>query len=306
MKKISLPSLSSVVLASLEFFVKNRPARLGLKNFSFPLVVGSGNAYNTGQIIFGGQKAIVASESNFKEIAKRYQELFQKKIIKEAVIISASGEKDSIWEINLAKKLKLKTSLMTCSENSSAAKIADTVFLYRKLPEPYTYNTSTYLGMILSATGEDPKKILNYLKSIKLPHGFKNYHSFAFVLPDKFSAIAPMLDIKRHELFGPKLSLRAFTEGEARHAKFVIRDQKELVISFQKNLYFGCPGHRWEIKLPSTANYGLIMAITYYLIGQIQENKPAWFKENIINFCSDYGWPPYGGKKPFDIIVPGN
>jgi hypothetical protein len=43
-----------------------------------------------------------------------------------------------------------------------------------------------------------------------------------------------MLDIKRHELFGPKVSLRAFSFGEARHAKFVIRDKKELVISFGK------------------------------------------------------------------------
>lgn len=303
MKKENLPSLSRISLNAISYFAKKKPSKLNLKNFKFPLVVGSGNAYNAGQIIFSKQKAIFANESNLREIIKNYRDLINKKIITDAVIISASGEKDSVWEVKLAKKLGLKTSLLTCSSNSSAAKIADHVYEYQKLAEPYTYNTSTYLGMILSATQEDPKQILRYLKSSKLPKNFRKYNSYAFVLPDEFAALAPMLEIKGNELFGPKLSLRAFSEGEARHAKFVIRDKKELVISFAENLYFGHPEHRWEIKLPKKYNYGLMMVLTYFLIGQIQETKIPWFQKNIYNFCGDYGWKPYGGKKPFEVIV---
>lgn len=303
MKKENLPSLSKIAFNAISYFAKKKPSKLNLKNFKFPLVVGSGNAYNTGQIIFSRQKAIFANESNFREVVKNYRDLINKKIISEAVIISASGEKDSIWEVKLAKKLGLKTYLFTCSPNSSAAKIADHIQTYHKLPEPYTYNTSTYLGMILSATQEDPKQILKYLKSIKLPKNFRKYNSYAFVLPDEFAALAPMLEIKRNELFGPKLSLRAFSEGEARHAKFVIRDEKELVISFNENLYFGHSQHRWEIKLPKKNDYGLIMVITYFLVGQIQETKTPWFEKNIFNFCNDYGCQPYGNSKPFDVLV---
>ena len=208
--------------------------------------------------------------------------------------------------MELAKKSGLKTRLLTCSPDSNAAKIADQVYLYKKLPEPYTYNTSTYLSMILSSTGEDPENIKKFIKKLKVPRTFKQYQSYSFILPDKFGAITPMLDTKRHELFGPKVSLRAFSFGEARHAKFVVRDKKELVISFGKNLYFGEPNSRWEINLFDGADSGAIMAICYYLIGQIQNSKPDYFKKNIIRFCNDDGYKAYGSTKPFDVIVPGN
>lgn len=303
MKKEYLPSLSEATEVAIAYFARNKPCLLIKKDFNFPLVVGSGNAFNTGQIIFNNQKAIFANESNFKEIVKNYKDLIKNKIITEAVIISASGEKDSIWELKLAKKIGLKTHLFTCSPESTSANIAETVHLFKKLPEPYTYNISTYLGMILSATKENPKTIQDTLKKIKIKNEFKNYNSFAFILPDRFAALAPMLEIKRNELFGPKLCLRAFTEGDARHAKFVIRDEKELVISFDKNSYFGHPNSRWQIKLPKNIDYGSMMVITYFLTGKIQENKTPWFNQNIYNFCNKYGWQPYGGKKPFDVIV---
>ena len=306
MTKYKLKSLDQAVIAALDYFSKNKPTGLNTKEFKFPLVVGSGNAYQTGQIIFAGQTALYASESSFKEALNGYASLIKNKTISEAIIISASGEKDSVWELESAKKASLKTVLLTCSPDSSAAKIADRTFTYHKLPEPYTYNTSTYLGMILSATNENTEAIKKLIKKIKVPRAFKQYQSYSFILPDKFGAIAPMLDIKRHELFGPKVSLRAFSFGEARHAKFVVRDKKELVISFGKNLYFGEPASRWEINLPDSADSGTIMAVCYYLIGFIQNSKPDYFKKNIIRFCGDDGYKAYGGTKPFEVIVPGN
>ena len=80
MKKEKLPSLSEITLNAITYFAKKKPFKLGQKKFKFPLVVGSGNAYNAGQIIFSGQKAVFANESNFREIAKNYRDLIAKKI----------------------------------------------------------------------------------------------------------------------------------------------------------------------------------------------------------------------------------
>src|SRR5437870_12443602 len=96
------------------------------------------------------------------------------------------------------------------------------------------------MGMIVSTSYEDPVYIKKYITSLSIPENFGSYQAYSFVVPDKFAAICPMLDIKKSELFGPKLSLRAFSEGHARHAKFVIRAPEELVISIgKKNTIFG-------------------------------------------------------------------
>lgn len=302
MKNTNLPNLNECVLAALDFFIKNKPPRLNLKKINFPLVVGSGNAYNTGLVIFSGRPAIIASESNFLEILKSYKPFIKNKNIKQALVISASGEKDSIWEIKAAKKAGLQTTLMTCSPLSTAAQLADQILVYKKLPEPYTYNTSTYLGMIMSASGEQAQNIKKVITRLKFPNNFKDYTAYSFILPDKFGAITPMLEIKRNELFGPHLSLRAFSYGEARHAKFVNAWDKELVISLGKNKYFGEKKSRWEINLPDSAGNGLVMALTYYIVGKIQEYKPPYFKKNIARFCQE-GPNAYGQNSPFPIIV---
>lgn len=302
----NLPNLDESVLAALDFFSQKRPVPFKPAAFDFPIVVGSGNAYNTGVAIFSGQAAIIADESNLTEVLSRYKKLIKNKTIRQAVIISASGEKDSVWEIAAAKRAGLKTYLMTCNEWSAGAKLADKVIPYRKLPEPYTYNVSTYLGMILSATNEDPRAIRAFLKRIKVPKNFFRYQAYAFLLPDDQASIAPMLEKKRNELFGSWLSIRTFSYGEARHAEFVNEREKELVISLGSNRYFGCPSSRWEIKLPKKYGAALIMALGYYLIGRIQSAKPQYFKSNIRRYCLETGPKPYGQKKPFEIIVPGN
>ena len=111
-----------------------------------------------------------------------------------------------------------------------------------------------------------------------------------------------MLEIKRNELFGSYVSLRAFSFGEARHAKFVNNSDKELVISFGENKYFGLKANRLEIKIPRNAGSSFIMALSYYLVGKIQAAKPAYFKKNIASFCQT-GPLAYGSKKPFSVIV---
>jgi len=101
--------------------------------------------------------------------------------------------------------------------------------------------------------------------------------------------------------------LRAFSEGHARHAKFVIPTEEELVISINsENKYFGKVKHQWKINLPVDADFGMILCVTYYLVGKIQAVKHPYFKENIRNYCNDYGPKAYGKTEPFDVIVPGN
>lgn len=298
---LQLPNLDESVLAALRHFSGEAPTRFRPESFSFPLVIGSGNAYNTGLIIFGKQPAVITNESGCREVAAAYHPLMKAGRMKDAVVISASGEKDSIWEIGLAKKLGLKTTLLTCNGSSTSAQLADKTLIYAKLPEPYTYNTSTYLGMLLGSSGENPASIVRFIKRLRLPD-FRSYSAYAFILPDEYAAIAPMLEIKRHELFGPYVSLRAFSAGEARHAKFVHPWEKELVISLAPNKLFGKPKSRWETKLPSGAGVALVMALCYYLIGKIQASKPPYFRNHIKAYCQE-GPKAYGQKKPFDIIV---
>ncbi len=301
MNILNLPSLDKAVLNSLDYFIKKYPPTIKTR-ISFPVIIGSGNAYNAGQVMFGGQPALFANESNFRALAQNLKPLIKKGSITQAIIISASGEKDSVWEIELAKKMNLKTTLLTCNGLSSAAAIAEKVIVFDKLPEPYTYNTSTYLGMIIGASQEDPKKIKSFLKKLNFPKSFENYSAYSFIIPDEFAAVAPMIEIKKHELFGPHLSIRAFSYGEARHAKFINEWDKELVISLGENKFFGAPDSRWKISLPGDTASGLIMALTYYIVGQIQLAKKPYFKKNIANYCKK-GPLAYGQKEPFKVIV---
>lgn len=304
---MNIPTLDEVVFSSLDFFAKNLPPRLDLSSFSLPFVVGSGNAINTGKILFSNHAAIFADESNFKTTVAAYDAVIQKELIKDTVIISASGEKDSVWEIELAKQKGLKTTLLTCKPQSSAAKVADTVLLYKSIAEPYTYNTSTYLGMVLSATHEDPKAIFDYLKSLVIPTSFNSYDAYAFILCNKYLNVGPMISIKRDELFGPHVMIRAYTVGHARHAKFVHPWNHELVMCLgEENRYFGDPEHRWDIKIPPWSGFGTMIALSYYLCGLIQRAKPDYYKQDIEKYCNDYGPKAYKKTEPFEVIVPAN
>lgn len=300
-------NLDQCVLNALGFFEKNPPPHFDINSFDLPFVVGSGNAYNTGLILFSDKAAIFADESNFKKIISSFKNAIDNKLITKALVISASGGKDSVWELELAKENGLLTTLLTTKRDSDAPRVADKVIVYSSLDEPYTYNTSTYMGMILSSTKENVSIIKAYLQNLQFPENFNSYNSYSFVLPDKYLNICPMLDIKKSELFGPNLSLRAFSQGQARHAKFVVRSDKELVIALgEKNLYFGLPDRRWDISLPEESSYAMVMALTYYIVGKIQTIKPQYFRENIENYVKDYGPKAYGKDQPFDLIVPGS
>lgn len=303
---MNLPTIDKVVVRALNFFINNPLPEVDLTEFSLPFVVGSGNALNTGKIIFSKDAAIFADESSFKSLAKAFKPAVEKGLITQAVVISASGRKDSVWEVDLANKIGLETTLLTCNSNSPASKKAQKVFSFKSIDEPYTYNTSTYLGMILSTTKEEPRKIKTLVEQVKAPKGFSRYEAYSFILPDEYINIAPMLKIKGDELFGPHLTLRANTFGHARHAKYVHPWEKELVITIgEKNNYFGHPQHRWDIPLPQGSSYATVMALGYYICGMIQSVKEPYFVKNITRWTQELGPKAYGKDEKFEVMVKG-
>ena len=147
MTNITLPNIDETVITALNFFSKNPPKKLDLKKYKKSIVVGSGNAYNIARAIFSTSAIAISNESNFKETLAAQKQLIKTGFINKSIIISASGEKDSIWEIKLAKKYGLKTVLLTCNANSGASLLADEVIVYQNC-EPYTYIVSTYSSFI--------------------------------------------------------------------------------------------------------------------------------------------------------------
>ncbi len=282
----NIPDLDVAVLGALELFQKEKLPKMKLDVYKKPLVIGSGNAEATGRIIFQDLDAVFASESNYEEKLKNI------KSIDGVVLVSASGEKHAPIIAKTAKKYGKHVTLITNSPNSSASKELDKKhdydeYVFPKNREPYTYNTSTYMGMILGYTGEDPAVIYKFIKEnidvIKFPD-FSQYDKFYLIIPSQFSGIIRMLQVKFIELFGRMIARDIETSEYTRHATTIVPSE-ELFISFgQKNDNWGKPENRLHIPLPNNAGYATMMAIGYYTIAQIQKQHPPYFKKNLAEY----------------------
>jgi hypothetical protein len=276
-------NLDECVINALNLFVKTGLPSLPADGFKRPIVVGSGNAAITGKILMRERDAVFADESTF------LQKLKSEKNIDGGIIISSSGRKHAPMIARELKKNGLKIILLTNNEDSPAGKIADKQYLFPRNIEPYSYNTSTYLGMILAKTRENPKAILNAIKSIdkKIPKNLKKFDSFFFIIPSELELMKEIFMTKFDELFGARISVRVFTMEQAKHSKTIVPSDKELFVSFGcKNNLFG--KNRMEIPLPKNAGYGTLFALGYYFIGKIQEQNKPYFKENIKNYLEQY------------------
>ncbi len=285
----SLPNLDVVVLGALEYFSKERLTTLKIDNLcKKPLVVGSGNASATGRILFNNTLARYSEAGDFDENLKAFTD------IDCVVIISASGGKHAV---NIARKItknntNLPLWLLTNNKDALAKEFVDkdNVIVFPKNREPYTYNTSTYLSMILSQTKEDPKDIYTHIDSIKklIPNDLGKYSSFVLIVPSEFDEIRSMLRTKFDELFGGNISGRVFTSEEVKHAKTIIKSKKELHIDFSAlsdvKLY---NENHIHIPLREKSMYGEMLSVGYFVIGKIQEAHPAYFKESIVEYTKD-------------------
>lgn len=138
-----LPDLDVAVLGALELFQKEKLPRLDLKNrFRRPLVVGAGNAEATGRIIFQDFDAVFASESDFEDKLKNIP------AVDGVIIISASGGKHAPLISKRAREFGKTVILITNNPSAPAKEFVanENVLVFPKNREPYTYNTSTYMG----------------------------------------------------------------------------------------------------------------------------------------------------------------
>lgn len=279
-----IPTLDVAVMGALELF--NQITLPASFNFYYqrPLVLASGNALVTAQIIFAQTDAIFADESNFKTALSRegYDAV---------IILSASGGKHATLMSAEASAGKVPVHLITSTEAAPAAAglPLDQAHVFPKNREPYTYNTSTYLGPILVHTGESPVAIAAHLEHVVKPRllrTFSDFKAFTFIIPTQFSCLRGMIRTKFDELFGPQLVGRCFTTEEIKHAKTVVQSGEELFIALgTENNHYGLAKNRLSVPLLEGGGYGSAMTAAYYLIGHIQKAHPPYFAQNIENYC---------------------
>ena len=272
-----MKNLNEVVLDALDLHASCTPPRLRFQRSTCRLVVASGNALPTGKVLFQGELCLFADVGQYQNVFRSNPE------IDSAVVISASGEKHAPVIVSYLLKRKIPTYLLTCVESSSAAKLLPDgrVFVTRSNPEPITYNTSTYLGMMLARTRENPARIKQHLlRRVKpLIPNFRKYAAFYLMLPSEYDLVREMFITKFDELFGPRVVGRCYTWEQTLHAKTVVPWDKELFIGFGvENRQFGT--QRLAIPLPKDAGFAAMVAAGYFVIGHIQQQFPPWFKQN--------------------------
>ncbi|MBI4175522.1 hypothetical protein HY523_02800 [Candidatus Berkelbacteria bacterium] len=282
----SIPDLDVAVLGALELFQTKPLPKLDLTAYRRPLVVGSGNAEATGRIIFEDSDAVFASESTFEA------KLQSIPAIDGVILVSASGEKHAPIIEKCAQQYGKHVTLLTNSCDSSASQGLDhqhpyDEYVFPKNREPYTYNTSTYLGMILGHTQEDPASIDHFLREsmsgIDLSR-LANYEKYFLIVPPQLAGIIRMLQVKFIELFGRMIARDVETSEYMKHAVTVV-PADELFISFgEENTTWGTPANRLHIPLPKEADYGAMLAIGYFVIGQIQKQHRPYFKEHLVDY----------------------
>ena len=326
---MTLPNLDSVVLRDLDFLVEAKKGngipdfkQYGAK-FKKPLVVGSGLAINTLEILFGDTAYVAANESNYQRVFER--------IHGDAdgiVVCSASGGKDSPIIARFAASKGIDSVILTCNPRFQAP-VGMTAYLFpspsknaqdkTKNPdceqEPLTYNCATYMGMILSKTGEDPAAIKRYIESFVDPaikefegkNPLSNYRAFFGLVPNFLDKLAERGVVKCQELWGQQYGRDFCTEGDARHAKTLvptlrggevhtdtdgnpIEYNRELFMSFGvTNLIYGNEKDRLHIPLPNDAGYGLATAVLYYTMGRLQAALPPLFKLSVGGYAAEQG-----------------
>ncbi len=282
---MQFPTLDQIVLDTLHLFQsKTALTKIDLSKFHTPLVVGSGNGYYTGRIIFRNSPAYFAVEA---EVQTKLENIPS---ISDVVVVSASGEKHAPIILEVAKKLGKKTFLISSSETSSGREIADKSIIMPKVREPYTYNTSTYFGYMLA---EHPDLDLQAFESF-LTHKFEGlltaipfgkYKSFFVVLPDQFVLLREMVEVKFIELFGRKIARDIFSYEQMKHATTVVADEDELFLCFDNKAEIKYWKHQVNLPIFDESSYALMMLTAYYMVGKIQGSFPPYFMDSIEDYC---------------------
>lgn len=286
MKEDSLEDLDVVLLGALELYIRDGLSSIKFPDFKNPLVGASVNALTTAKILLGSN-ANYCDENDFKDIIES-----KKDKCDGAIVFSASGGKHAPILAKAFVVAGLDTYLVTCTKNSEAQEVvgAKKTIVTPKNPEPYTYNTSTYLGWVLQKTGEDPKEIYEFIKNEVEPfinEAVSKHRGYYVLIPDFGSEVGRLFNVKFEELFGTEVSWQIHTFETSRHAKTVVPPQFTIVfgkgnwpvhISYEKS---------YEVPLPKGAKEGALMAIGYYFFGRLQKMKEPYFKKYIKSYVEE-------------------
>lgn len=272
------PNLNEIVLRALGFLAREELVDHALDLPEHTLVVGSGNALPTGRVLFEDRNFAFRDEGNYREYFGEGQQADA------AVVIFASGEKHAPQIVDELVAMGLSPYLLTCNRHSTAARRLSPSHVCEApmMEEPLTYNTSSYLGMMLAKTAENIEEISAHIQSNVAPliAGVGSYEAYYLLLPARFECLSGMLLTKFDELFGGRVNGRCHTMAQSMHAKTLVPWDKELFVSFgEPNNRFGT--ERLHLPLYPNAGYAAMLAIGYYLVGQIQAEKPPWFAENV-------------------------
>jgi hypothetical protein len=273
-----LPDLDEVVMGALAYLDGRSLPQIDVTKHKRPLVVGSGNALHTGKILFRESDATCIEEGSFARVLERGSH--------DAVyIVSASGSKHAGSLAEHAVSKNIPVYLVTTTPDSPAERLVGTehTLVYPRIREPYTYNTSTYLGMLYGNEAVGSERVRSYIESEVEPRigDVSACRAFLMVVPSSHALVCPMYEIKFDELFGPHILGRATTTEGVKHAKTVITASDQCIISFGNECTYGNPGQRLTIPLMEDITYPELIAIGYYLIGKIQKQHPPYFKERI-------------------------
>ena len=284
--------LHEVVLDALALHARTENQR-SLPPFGAPgrlFVFGSGNAFAAGRIIFRDRDAVFADEGQYAHAlaVKRDPPM------ECGVVLSSSGGKDAPALVKALLAAKIDTYLLTCNAAGPvpAGLDADHVVRTPAEPEPITYNTSTYVGMILAHTGEDAGAVRDHIVNNVKP--FIDGHvdllrdagAFYLIVHPEFDPVREMLLTKFDELFGPMINGRCFTPEQTAHAKTLVGWDKELILSFDPldaaDPIFGEAGKtRLDIPMPKPCGPAAMAAVGYYVIGRIQEARTEdWYRKS--------------------------
>lgn len=286
----SLIDLDECVISALNLFAD--PAtefpKPDLTQFKRSLVVGSGNAIATGRVIFDTMDAVFADEGGYQTKLDAIEG------IDSVILFSASGGKHAPVIARDVKARGRKIILFTCNPNALARGDVDECHVFPSRPEPYTYNTSTYMGMMMACRIDDPKaeakRTLEFIRNEVDPalersgKRLGDHDAFYLLVPEAFDLVRVMYATKFVELFARRMARDVFTWEQSKHATTVVETPGELFISFgRENTSFGT--ERLHVPLPEDASYPAAMAVGYYVIGKLQKQKPDWFKQSIEGFA---------------------
>lgn len=332
---MELDTLDETVIKGLKFLAESN-ANNGIPRFEDtpaakferPLLIGSGLSENTLAIMYDGQTSFISNESNYQAEFEKWKDVGVDGI----VIMSISGGKHSPSIASWASQQGLDTVLLTCNPQTQVLNdpnIQGVVFpspsrhaTDKKTnptsdPEPLTYNFATYTSFMISRTGEDAKKALDYINNVVKPivDGFHetrdlgSYSSFFGMVSTKFNLLANRGIVKFQELFSQQYGVDFCTVEDAKHAKTVvptllhpteehtdpnsdtkIEYKKELFMTFgTENEVYGNSEDRLNIPLPEGAGYATATAVLYYVVGRIQKELPALYKFNVANYAEVQG-----------------